>query len=612
MKKIIALLITAGLLAILLVALAFFYIDISGHRIIYYQMLKGDTPFASIKVDRYATEGKIVYKSNEELPYSLEYPKVTEELFIDKRTMTPLKFIVESEGVKGQKKLIQLVQKGEECDFLFIEHPRYIALEDFSTGENTMVFSPEDIMTYMPIMERYNFWKKGTQFFEIMIPVKRPLPPMRDKLEVRYVKEEFITVMGRKVEAESFTLDAKSLPEIKISLSKYTHRILSVDIKESNIRFTLLKVTETSGDRIKPFVDKSVSLFKKFKGVVASLSGTAKETPTEEEKTIPLKLKSPEVKGGKEVFFESGKIVLSGRVWLPKESGKFPAVLIVPEDGPMTKGEEYLTNSLVKYFSEKGTIVMTFDGPGQGKSQGSFAGMHDAKRISDIFAATKFLEAYPNVKEKSITLIGHGGGGYLALKAAEEIPAVRTCVLLEVPFNIAGAEFSGSISAEDIQKDLRALGFGDFETGFLKSVSVGINRHVETVIASTDNLSYFMGTQVPLVELRDLISRKPYKTMLDFNRPLFVIYSKDARLFDQKAVDKLKKALSEKDKRNTVGVFRGFDKYAGEMVEDGPVFKFSPNEAVLSAVGEWVSKNGVYTGSEIQVEDQSHVEDKGI
>ena len=608
MRKLTVFVVLGILAAIALVAVAFLYIDISAHRIFYYQMALGEKPFAEVKVDRYITEDKVLFKSYAKYPYSLGYPEENEKLFISKKTMTPLKFTSESGGLKGQRRIIQLIQKGEECDYLFLEHPKFIALKDFSTGENTMVFSPLDIMTYIPIVERYNFWKKGAQFFEIMIPVEKALPPMRAKLEIRYLKEEYITVMGTKQEAESFMMDSPAIPEIKISVSKYSHRILTADIKEWNTRFILVNMTETTGERIKPLVDKIFYFFKK-----PSEKDEADKLAELKEEVAPVvdKQELPQDEESKEVFFESGKLVLSGRVWTPEGEGDFPAVLIVSEDGPRTRGEDLLIGSLGKYLSKNGYIVLSFDSPGQGKSQGSFLGLGDKERIENIKAAVKYLGLRNNVKKDSITLIGHGGGGYLALKAAVGIPSVRSCVLLGMPLEGTGAEYFLNISGELIQRDLNALGFGTFEEGFLKAVAMRIKKHTENVVGSTENLSFFMGTKVPSGEFRDYVARRPYKTMLEFDRPIFIIYGRDDKTFDQKEVDKLKKVLVTEDERNKVAVFRDFNTYAGKMVESGASWQFSPNEAVFLDIKEWVKDNGVYSREPLEAPVEPVQTEKG-
>ena len=277
MRKIVVTLIFVFLIACVLIAGAFLFIDISGHWTMKYKVYFQDNEFGEVKVDRYRTENRIVFKGSGEYPHTAGYPRVTEKLTLSKGSMTPLKFEKTYWGIKGQKKVISLVQKGEESDYLFLEHPKFIRLEGFSTGEKTMVFSPDDIMLLIPIMEKYNYWKKGAQFFEVMIPVSDPIPPMRDKMEIRYVREEYVTVMGRRVEAERFIARASSLPDMDIIVSRYSHRLIEVSVNKLQSKFVLISTKEGLSERIDAATEK-IKYFYDLLNTVLFLSDVSKYT----------------------------------------------------------------------------------------------------------------------------------------------------------------------------------------------------------------------------------------------------------------------------------------------------------------------------------------------
>ncbi|MFC1480327.1 alpha/beta hydrolase family protein [Candidatus Omnitrophota bacterium] len=592
MKKLVTIVIILLALIILLIALAFYYIDLSGHRSFRYDLLQGGELFGSVKVDRYITENKIVYKSSAKYPHSDGYPVVNEKLFVKKRTRMPLKFIEEAGGVKGQKRLTSLVQDEDKTDFLFLEHPRFIALKGFETGEKTMVFSPDSVMLYMPIMERYNFWKKGSQFFEIMIPSGEPLPPLRDKLEVKYLADEYIPLMARKVEAESFAFRAGSLPEAKVFLSKYTHRLLALEIKKTGQRFNLVNFSEGPSKRIKPLLDKLGTIFKLKKATGVGIPSDKEDISAPEllQKEVSSAEEAP-VKG-KEIFFESDKLILSGRVWVPETPGAFPGILVIPREGPMTIGEQDLLDSLGELLSASGFVVLVFDSPGQGKSQGSFVGLDEEKKIQNIIAAGAYLNDHPDIKKGSINLIGHEGGGYLALKAASELPSVRSCVLLNIPLGHTEANLTQRSPREEIQALLNARSLGPFTESFMKHMTEKVHEHQEDVIQSGENFSFVLGVKVPIKEYREFMARDSYGTIISFDRPLLVVVGKDDKYFNARLVDKLKKELIKKDRRNNVALFKSPGAYMGRMVGQDGSWTFSPNKDVFDLVREWIAENG--------------------
>lgn len=603
MKKLLAVVIVSVILMISLLVLAFFYVDLSGHKGLRYELTVDGAFFGHVNIDKYVTEDKIVYKSSASYPVSSGYPAVDEKLFLKKRTMMPLKFIQEAYGVKGQKRLTLLVQNGDKTDFLFLEHPRFITVKGFETGEKTMVFSPDDIMLYMPIVGKYNFWKKGTQLFEVMVPVDEPIPPMSAVIEVQYHDDEYITVMGRKVEAETFNIKSKTLPEAKIFLSKHTHRILALEIKKTRMRFVLVKYSENFGKRIKPLLDMIISVFNQKK--TANKFPAAKNEVHEKNGRVGAVSADADITTGrvetesgserkKDVFFESGNLILSGSMWIPDGEGSFPAVLMIPEDGPMINEEQRMLDSFGEFLSAAGFVAFAFDSPGQGKSQGSFIGLDDEKKIQDIAAAVSYLKAHPLVKERSINLIGHKGGGYLAVKAAAGLPVVRSCILLGIspgPLRIDPREW---FSNGNLQTILKAHGFGPFDEKIVKTAGKKAREQLRNVAQLTGDFSFFMGAKLPLREYREFIARKPYEAVLSFDRPLLLVFGRDDKNFNMQAVNELKKLLVEKNLHSRVAVFRKAGAYMGKMMKQDNSWTFVPNKDVLDLIRNWIIKNGVY------------------
>jgi len=603
MKKLLAVVIVSVILMISLLVLAFFYVDLSGHKGLRYELTVDGAFFGHVNIDKYVTEDKIVYKSSASYPASSGYPAIDEKLFLKKRTMMPLKFIQEAYGVKGQKRLTLLVQNGDKTDFLFLEHPRFITLKGFETGEKTMVFSPDDIMLYMPIVGKYNFWKKGTQLFEVMVPVDEPIPPMRAVIEVQYHDDEYITVMGRKVEAETFDIKSKTLPEAKIFLSKHTHRILALEMKKKRMRFVLVKCAESFGKRIKPLLDMIISVFNpkktanKFPAAeneVPERNGRVGAAPADANIITGRAEIESRSERKKDVFFESGNLILSGSMWIPDGEGSFPAVLMIPEDGPMINEEQCMLDSFGEFLSAAGFFAFVFDSPGQGKSQGSFIGLDDEKKIQDIAAAVAYLKAYPLVNKRSINLIGHKGGGYLAVKAAAGLPVVRSCILLGIspgPLRIDPREW---FSNENLQTILKAHGFGPFDEKIMETAGKKAREQLRNVAYFTGDFSFFMGAKLPLGEYREFIARKPYEAVLSFDRPLLLVFGRDDKNFNMQVVNELKKSLVEKNLHSRVAVFRKAGAYMGKMMKQDNSWTFVANKDVFDLIRNWIIKNGVY------------------
>ncbi len=585
MKKLIAIVFLSAIAVVLLIVLAFYYIDFSGHKRFDYEVLVGGKHYGSWRVDKYVTEDKVIYKAAATCPNSLGYPTTSEKLFLKKRTMTPLKYVEEAKGVKGGTRLILLQQEGERTDYLFLEHPRFLSLKGFETGSKTMVFSPYDVMLFMPIMQKYNYWKKGSQFSEVMIPVGEPVPPMRDKIEVRFLRDEYVPIMGKRVEAERFLVRAKGIPDVKLALAKYSHRILTMEVRKIDMSFVLTGFAEAPGKRIQPVLSRLVSFFLP--------AGAGKmDIPGMEDAESFLDSDAPGVPETekKEIFFDSNNMILSGRLWIPEGKAPFPAVLVVPKDGPMTRGEEMLLQTLGEFLSSSGFVVMGFDDPGLGRSQGNVSNVDDAERVRNIRSAVGYLEAYPAVRKDSITIIGHKEGGYLALEAAKDLPDLSACVILGVPAGSLAAKSLHKGAAESIQEILRERELGPFDEGFMRYVTSEVEGHIEEVSGGEGDFKFFLGVRTPLEEYRQVLARRPYEAMMSFGKPLLLILGKNDIFYSQEAVDGLR-SLKGRDTNIKIAVFRNLSPYMGTMVGSDGSWDFKPDGGILDLIRGWIEEN---------------------
>ena len=595
--------ISAVFIAMLVIG-AFLYEDISGHKSFQYEQFVDNKLFAKINVGRYVTEDKIIYKSNAKYFATLEYPEIIQKIFLKRKNVLFQKFIEDAKGEKGRKRFIMLVQKGKETDFLFLEHPRFMSINGFETGDKTLVFQPQNILSYMPIVDRYNFWKKGTQSFEVMIPLPEEILPLRDKIKMSYFQNEYVTIMGSRVEAESFIVSARSIPDMKLVVAKYTRRVLSLESTEANRKFVLVKSTEGVEKKLEYLTEKLTNrlMFKK----------TYEDIPEKTEENIfseiiEMKEDEKEIEGTN-IFFDSGSLILSGKLFMPSGEGPHPAVCIVNDDGPVTGGALKLADFLSHKLSESGFMVLTFDDPGQGKSQGSVVGLDDEKRIANINAAVKYLEGQPFVKKTRINVLGYKGGGYLAVKAAEISSNINTCVVLGMPTG----SLEKDIAKESMEGNIRGMfefyNIGPFDKTFMEMVKDKVAGHKKEVMATTDRFSFFKGVRLPLKEYREFLARKSYSAIVSFDRPVLIIIGRDDRDFDDKVIDSLTMLFQKNKHKGKVAVPRQIGEYIGTMKATEDSWQFVMNKDALRFVLSWLKEQNPDTEAEIEAGEAVQVE----
>ncbi|MBU1084430.1 MAG: CocE/NonD family hydrolase [Candidatus Omnitrophota bacterium] len=591
MRKFTFLVFLSFFVIIMLFVLAFFYVDLSGRKSFLYDIFEMDRKLGTVRVDRFITEDKVIYKARTEYPASLEYPLVEEKMYLKRKTMAPQKYREETEGIKGSKRSIWLFQDGEFTDVLFSEYPRVMFIEKFETGRKTAVFSPYSIMLYMPIVDEYNFWKKGTQFFEVMIPIKEPILPMREKIGMRYIHEAYASVGGRKVEAEVYAISAKGIPETELILGKYSHEILEIGIKAAKIRITMGRVLDerSSVARIDP-----AGMIAYFKGMFAERPPEKKEQTKTEIEPSAGDLQSAEkdtLAKAKDVFFGSGKVTLSGKMWVPAKEEPAPAILFVPRNSVVPRGEQTMTELMGKALAASGIIMLSFDAPGQGKSQGSAAETDDEAMKKYIGEAVSYLEKDPRVKKGNITLMGYRSGGYLALKASEGAPSVSTCIVLGIPSASSGVDISKKPDIKEIERLLSSYGLGPFDNDFVSLVSKKVAQYQEKILTSEDKYALFRGMRLPIKGYKDFLGRKPYETIQKSDKPVLLLYGRDDKGLDVKADEKIKKLSKERKGIFKTGEVRSIGKYMSGSFEVTSTTELTVSKDIVKMISSWVQEN---------------------
>jgi len=583
-KKFIFALIVSVLFICALFIIAFLYIAFTGHEILDYEFMVKDRLAGVVRVDRYITEDRIIYKSREFFDATIGYPCTNRKITIKRMTLLPVKYEEEAMGARGASAIVSLTQNRDKTNYMYFEPPVFFTMKDFETGHSTSLYSPYNMILYFPVMEKYNYWKKGTQYFEVMIPVEGPFPIMRDKIEVTYIEDDYIAVLNKRIEAERFAIRGKSVPETIVTLSKNTHELLSLEIPKSNINFTMIGYHRR---------------FDKIFNIIAFLSGGIESDIRKGAVNVSERI--TRLRGafrtGNEVFFENGSDVLSGNLWVPDGLGPFPAAIIVPEDGPMTQGEKMLIESLGEKLSAAGIIVLYFDYPGQGKSQGDFTLLNDDMKKTSIVSAFSFVADNSLVDQSNIVLIGHRGGGYLAIKAADEMPTLSSCVLLGLPFDVYNLT-EVARTREGIAKIMtNYYGLGKFDTGYTSRMSAMMNSDMEEVKASSDEVKYFMNKRLPVKAYCDYLSRRPYEAIVNFGKPFLMVFGRDDRTFRGKLVDGLK-ALAGSKNINLV-IFPKLGPYLGEVRYSDAGYDFNANEDMTRLVRNWILSGKYYSLQEM-------------
>jgi uncharacterized protein len=137
-----------------------------------------------------------------------------------------------------------------------------------------------------------------------------------------------------------------------------------------------------------------------------------------------------------DITFENKKagIFLAGTLTLPKETGVFPAVILISGSGPQNRDEELAGHKpflvLSDYLTRNGIAVLRFDDRGTASSEGDFKAATSADFATDVEAAIDYVKGRKEINKRKIGLIGHSEGGLIAPMVAAGSKDVAFIVLL--------------------------------------------------------------------------------------------------------------------------------------------------------------------------------------
>ena len=621
MKKFLVLLFISAIFVAVFIIIAFFVVDINAHKSYEYMILKNDIGIGKARVDMYSTEGRIIYKGRTEYKDPYLYPTVNEKYTLRKSNFDPIKYVQETEGIRRQKRLLVMEKNGEYLNYLYLNNPDFIAKKDIKIKDSAMFFSPDSLVTYFSLIEVYSFWKKGTQFMDLLIPFEDAIVPIEDTIKIEYGPFEYVQIDGRKMEADSLIISTDGIRNIVLYTSKHSHKLLMVEDKDTEEKIVLVNVEDAFEDKIKPVFENGLKMFNRlvFPGNMLNKEGILQDKEKDDRENYEEKRPLNQEKA-EEIFFESENNIFSGRIWRSKEAGKRPVVLFIPKDGPMSGIQNKLINGLGEMFSEIGVNFFTFDVPGQGKSQGSLTTKRDKKRIKDIVAAASFIKKEKNIDPELFHIAGYKGGGFLALSAALEIKEVASCILLDPPLLGLNQKLGiEAVTEKKFRTTISGKSIGPFDKENLKKSSEEHKAYLDYIINGHDEFLFFAGMRLSVKAYRDYLTRNII-TLVEGEEnicPLFIIWSSEESDYVALETMAVAKKIIGSDKRSKVAVLGkpmenfGFVKYS----EKGLNFKV--DDEIAGMLKEWVmrtstKKNILEKNNSVGVQSENYEENKEV
>ncbi len=535
------------LISLVLFILSFVFLDIAKHTTYHYIVNAGGRDIGTIRVDTFITEDKLIYKSAANMPCAPQFTEYRTRLDLDRKYN--LESFTKERTAGRATDLIYIEIFRNMASFVSRFQSKFACVEGMPVKRGTFVFEEDAPVTYIPLIENYNFIRGRSQGFSALIPAAAlGMPPMKRFVILTSLRDEYVKIGPRKIKTENLVVKIRDYPQANIWVSKADRAIIRIEIPSQNLTIT-----------------RAFGL-----------------------KALQARQYRPKADGyaTREVTVKSRSAELGGSLAIPSGEGAFPAVLLVWGQGAQDRYHQGLFASVADYLAKNGFCVLSLDKRGVGSSGGDIASTTAADIVDDIDAAVSFLASRPQVDARMIALIGHGRGASYAMKAVTRNEAVRGLILMSPSI---GAAYDTRSRLETLKAAASRTRWSD---EYLSLVARTLEETESRVLATKGNWAYILGKKCFMGSLREEMGDKPIETISRVKVPVLILQGGN----DDEALGEsgsyLDKALSDAgNQARTLTYYAYLGPFLGEAVNDGiHRIHYETDKQVLENIKSWLNK----------------------
>jgi hypothetical protein len=147
----------------------------------------------------------------------------------------------------------------------------------------------------------------------------------------------------------------------------------------------------------------------------------------------------------RERTFQSGDIVLSGTLYVPRVETRVPAVVVLHAASSPERTNPLYAH-LIAMLPPLKVAVFVFDRRGSGRSQGNLDDSDYEMLADDGIAAQRLLAQDPRIDPQRIGFWGLSQGGWLALLAASRSPQTAFAVSVSAPMTTPDVQMNFAVA----------------------------------------------------------------------------------------------------------------------------------------------------------------------
>jgi alpha-beta hydrolase superfamily lysophospholipase len=535
------------LLSIILFISSFVYLDRERHKIYHYIVSEDNTDIGIIRIDRFTTEDKRIYKSSSNIPFYPIFTNSKARLDLDREYGIET-YAAENYG-NGAKETVYLENEGDgNLAFVAVSQSEFAYLAGMEIKKETFVFAEESPVTYLPIIENYNFQRGRSQGFNAVIPFAKDLPPIKRYVTLTSVRDDYVTIDSHRIKAECLLLKIRNYPPGSVWVSKADHSLIALEIPTKGLR----------------------------------IRRTFSAMPVRAEEHIPKTAGYT----ANDAEFNNKEIRLSGTLTTPAGMGRYPAVLLLWGAGPADRNYEGLFSSTADYLSRNGFVVLRFDKRGIGSSDGDFLTNTNAAEIADAAAAIDYLARQKEVDPGRIAIIGHGKGALYALQIASGNEKVKTLILIS-PVLPKGP------GMETMVKNLRKMASQfKWSEDYLKVAVRSAQETAEKVKKAKGDWISILGQRCFVKKMKEEEAENALKFVESLKIPAVILQGKEDDPLSLEAASVLADMMKKDNEGDRALVYFGYTgKFLGKRVLDGTHrIYYDTDKEVLVTMKHWLNK----------------------
>jgi len=555
MKTLYVLFVLFIIISIGLIIASFIYFEKSGHETIHYVYRNGGVSQQDYTIDRYVTEEHVIYKSINRNPHNIVDNIVQTELTCQKKT-GQIKAYEREAVTDGVKNIFKLSHNGSSWELLAIINSKYFGMESLNADRASYPFNKEDIVTWMPLVDAYDYRMGGTQTFNAIKYEHLLMPPSPGKVTLTSIRDEYIDIDGKKIKSEHLIIKERDGSKYPVWVRKSDRFIIRAVLPPDRT----FNLTENRGS------NNAISDKKKMSG--KSLYWMDRDIVYNE------------------ISFASGNREMTGILTRPRKRAIYPAVILVGGEQATDENNLGLFLDVADYLTRNGFVVFRYRFHDKNLNKGRILEVSLEDEQVAINSVVGILQDYRFVDVNRIGIISHSDACSVVAYYLKDMPMVK-CVVMLSPRRLAPFV---DMESEYVKKIIENMSLSDpaYENIMIRSYDNVLGK-VERAVKDHVNV---MGEKVYVKRMVEILKINSFEDIKNIRIPLLILQGKNDTLSSEifvKAIEDI--CNNDEEKEKTIVFFRRLGHFLGSIKDDRDKrMRYTTDEEVLQTIEGWMGR----------------------